>query len=484
MSIQEQSEAISLAAEPNLLDEVVCPHCWHKFPPDAILWRPASGGLSGDPVLGPGAPLCFLPSRFDLIGLALDINDRPCHTMVCPRCHLPVPRDLLFVEPSFVSIVGAPGSGKSYLIAAMTHTLRRRLPQNARLVFTDADAEANLILTENERTLFHNSDSAAPTYLRKTEVAGDETYNSVTIDGQRSLLPRPFLFSIRATPRHAAFDPSDPGLALILYDNAGESFTPGADTDQSPVTRHVTRSRAVIFVFDPTKDAAFRSRLPGDDPQVARLKDIHRQDVMLTEMAIRVRRLLNLSPGQRHSQPLIVLVGKHDIWRSLLGVDIGPAPLYFTDKNDRGVLSRIQCDSVSLAVRDLLLDLCPEIVATAESNWECVRYFPVSATGCSPTMQPDTGLLAVRPGDIKPAWTETALVWLLSRWRPDWIPEWRSQPTDNVVRPTRLRRSGHLLVADLPGGKTLEAPLDYAGCIVRAIRLGCDVWLTEPGGTA
>ena len=107
--------------------------------------------MLGDTVLGPDARTCFLPSRFDPSGVALDAHDRPCHVMVCPRCHLSVPRDMLFVPPNFISVVGAPGSGKSYLIAAMTHTLRRRLPQLARLVFTDADAEANLILADHER---------------------------------------------------------------------------------------------------------------------------------------------------------------------------------------------------------------------------------------------------------------------------------------------------------------------------------------------
>jgi hypothetical protein len=475
-------DSMGLYAEPNLLDEVTCPHCWHRFPPEEILWRSASENLLGDPVLGSDSPLCFLPSRFDPSGFALDANERLCHVMVCPRCHLSVPRDLLFVEPDFISVVGAPGSGKSYLLAAMTHNLRRLLPQNACLVFSDADAEANLVLADNERTLFHNPDSSTPTYLRKTETAGNELYNSVLLDGQSSLLPRPFLFTVRPSPSHAGFKPVDPGLALVLYDNAGESFIPGADTDQSPVTRHVTRSRAILYVFDPTKDASFRSRLSGDDPQIARMKDIHRQDVMLTEIALRIRRLLNLSPGQRHRQPLLLLVGKYDLWRELLGVDIGPTPLYFNQSDNRGVLSGMQFDSASLAVRELLQSLCPEIVATAESNWECVRYVPVGATGCSPTVMADSGLLAVRPEAIKPIWSEAAVAWLLAKWRPDWLPEWRPQPPAGVLRPIQLRKSGNALVAQLPNGKMLETPLDYAGHVIRLPRLGCDIWLTAPDG--
>jgi hypothetical protein len=210
---------------------------------------------------------------------------------------------------------------------------------------------------------------------------------------------------------------------------------------------------------------------------VAKLKDIHRQDVMLTEMAVRIRRLLNLSPGQRHKAPLLILVGKYDIWRGLLGIDIGPAPLYFYDKGNCGLLSEMQLNSASLAIRELLKNLCPEFVATAESNWECVRYIPVSATGSSPALVNENGLLAIRPDAIIPIWTETAMAWLVARLRPDLIPTWRHQPPANAIRPVELKRAGYLLIARLPDGNTLELPLDYSGQLIRLPRFGYDVSL-------
>ena len=38
---------------------------------------------------------------------------------------------------------------------------------------------------------------------------------------------------------------------LVLYDNAGEHFLPGADQATRPVTRHLGRSEAIVFA--PTK---------------------------------------------------------------------------------------------------------------------------------------------------------------------------------------------------------------------------------------
>jgi hypothetical protein len=125
---------------PGLLPKVTCPHCWHAFGPDQLLWVSQHADLVGDPVLGPEAQLRFRPSRFNPGCEALDARDMPCQQLACPRCHLLVPRALTEAEPFFVSIVGAPASGKSHFLAAMTWELRRRLPAEFGLGFTDADA--------------------------------------------------------------------------------------------------------------------------------------------------------------------------------------------------------------------------------------------------------------------------------------------------------------------------------------------------------
>src|SRR5580693_7312311 len=99
---------------------VTCPHCWHRFPPEEIKWIAAHSDLAGDPLLGSDAPQRFLPSRFNVEGLAIDVKGVACQLLACPRCHLTVPRAVLEMEPLFVSVLGAPGSGKSYFLASMT----------------------------------------------------------------------------------------------------------------------------------------------------------------------------------------------------------------------------------------------------------------------------------------------------------------------------------------------------------------------------
>src|SRR5438045_2174112 len=99
-----------------LLKLATCPHCWSSFRPEDVLWISAHQDLLGDPRLGADHPQRFLPTIFDLNGNALDGRGVPSTQLACPRCHLKIPRGLLEMEALFVSIIGAHGSGKSYLL--------------------------------------------------------------------------------------------------------------------------------------------------------------------------------------------------------------------------------------------------------------------------------------------------------------------------------------------------------------------------------
>src|SRR4051812_23771295 len=95
-----------------LLNQVTCPHCWHRFEPEDSLWIASHVELHKDLKLGE-AQQRFLPSRFNSQGYALDAKDMVCRKLACPRCHLEIQRDLLEVESLFLSIVGDQASGKS-----------------------------------------------------------------------------------------------------------------------------------------------------------------------------------------------------------------------------------------------------------------------------------------------------------------------------------------------------------------------------------
>lgn len=305
----------------NMLAKITCPHCWHQFSPDQVLWVSQHGELLGDPVLGPEAPSRFLPSRFNARGEAIDARGLPCQLLACPRCHLVVPRPLVGTEPLIFSIIGSPASGKSHFLATMIWQLRRVLPAKFFISFNDADTVSNRLLNEYEETLFLQDDVNRMVSIRKTELQG-ELYDQIRLGQQVISLPHPFLFTLRSQRGPSGDGAGEAGRlrVLCLYDNAGEHFQPGMDSVSSPGTQHLSRSRVLMFLYDPTQHPRFRElcRQVSRDPQLHGASRTLRQETLLTEASWRVRRYLGLSAEKKHARPLVVVVTKADIWAPLV----------------------------------------------------------------------------------------------------------------------------------------------------------------------
>jgi hypothetical protein len=240
----------------------------------------------------------------------------------------------------------------------------------------------------------------------------------VRINGPTMLYPRPFTFLIHAL-RHSSADGGgqDRARILCLYDNAGEQFLPLQSSDTSPATQHLGVSEALLFLFDPTQDPRFRKacREVSQDPQVQRQIWSHRQDLVLTEAALRIRRHAGLRSGQLYHRRLVVVITKFDIWRPLL-IDF-PLSLGSAFRNDEREGTQLDCgvlNEISRRLRNLLCEHCPEVVAAAENFCESVSYLPVSATGSGPEINEVTGLGGFRPQNIKPMWPELPLLYALS----------------------------------------------------------------------
>ena len=397
---------------PRLGAALVCPHCWHEFTVENTLFVASHRDLAGDPVLGPDAAQRFLPSRFTPAGNAIDSMGSECHDRACPRCHLRIPRALYDAPPLFLSIVGAPASGKSYFLTALVWELRRVLAEGFHLDFADADAETNQWLNAYEEALFLSADPDRPVYLRKTEMQGD-VYDAVGLDGMPVLLPKPCVFVIRPQERHTRVQMGRRDLArnLVLYDNAGEHFQPGMDTSANPGTQHLVRSQAILFLFDPTRDPRFARRCGVRDETGARPQ---RQDVLLTEMIGRIARQRALPAGEKTDTPLVVVVTKFDVWRSLTPVDLSRSPIRESKTLSVSALDLDTVATAALATRRLLQESCPEIVSVAEGFSRQVFYVPVSALGHAPA-RGEEGAFAVRPSDIHPLWVTIPMLYVLAQ---------------------------------------------------------------------
>lgn len=412
------------------MKEVTCPNCWERFPPDRVKYVSTHPDQYGDLRLGDQALRRFLPSHFHPDGRAIDAKGGLCHQTACPRCHLLIPRVLLERPTLFASIFGSPSSGKSYLLAAMTHRLREVLPRNFALNFSDADPEANAILHDYEDTLFDSDGKNEFVSLKKTEEAGD-WYQQVDFGKNQLAFPKPFFFQMMPAEGHPnAADPAAYSRTLCLYDNAGESFQPGADRPDNPVTQHMAKSGCMLFVYDPTQESKFRQLLRGrsSDVQIS-AGNSGRQDVLLAEAARRVKTYRGLAMSAKHDRPLIVLLSKFDAWQQLVGDKRLADPWTPHASRRFSVLRTDTILHISAQLRSLLQTHTPGIVATAESfvDPRKVIYMPVSATGGPPTQTAD-GSLKYTAGSLNPMWVDVPLLFVLSQFVPGLVAAVKHQP--------------------------------------------------------
>jgi hypothetical protein len=337
------------------------------------------------------------------------------------------------MEPLFFSIIGAPSSGKSYFLTALTWLLRRVLPQHFFVDFTDADPAANGVLGSCEESLFLNPEPGRfvplGDLIRKTELEG-ELYDTVAFGEQTISFPRPFMFTMQLKPGHPNYGrSSNLARVLCLYDNAGEHFQPGQDTTASPVTRHLARSRSIFFLFDPMQDHRFREFRRLETRSAAQGR-VGRQEILLNEAAARLRKHGDFPQNSKYERPLIIVLSKFDEWGHLLDGMEGGDPWRSKSRSD-STLCGIELDRIeqrSQRLRQMLLLYCPELVSAAEAFAEEVTYIPVSSLGDEVALDAQTGRAGIRPEQIRPYWVTVPLVYALSRTLPGLIPRIGRKP--------------------------------------------------------
>ncbi len=385
--------------------------------------------LVGDPVAGPAQQLRFLPTRFDMGGAALDPEGARCTRVACPRCRIEFPRAMIELPSTFISVVGAPGCGKSHLLAAMTWGLRRERAR-AGACMVDTEPKLNARLHRDENILFGAPDSNEPVRLAKTEIAGDALlYRTVRIKGKDETLPLPLIFTLHveagANVGHSTrtdamgvkvrgeklddkletVESTSPGASLVvLYDNAGEHFLPGADESAQPVTRHLSQSRAILFVFDPTQDPRFRAATRMPESGGVNI----RQDLVLTETFARVRHHRSRHAADHLDVPLILVLSKADAWSAGAKIDLSVEPYLPNGGLDFAALKKMD-----RALRPLLESACPEFMTAVRAASSRVLIVPCSALGPCAISIAGAGALqgaGVRPSEISPQWASVALL--------------------------------------------------------------------------
>ena len=384
-----------------------CPICWKTFAEGDVLNIAAHHDLVGDSELGPHAKKRFIANRFNELGQALDERGVVSLELACPHCRGRLPSSFLSQNHLIFSLVGAPSSGKSYYLSTLLQMLPVELMRHFACILQDGDPSGNVQLNEMKNRLF-SATTPEDAFISKTDFEG-LMYEQLPRNGKTVALPRPFVYHLRQTRN------PDRRAAIVFYDNAGEHFKPTISLEDSPGALHVAASSALFFLYDPTANREFRRRLRRKrDPQL-RSQATDEQDTILAEMGIRVKKLKAKDTHELVDTPLAIMVGKCDVWKSILP----EGRLVFPENRP---LTEEEMARNSAETRNLLLEYCPTIVANADSISTQVRYFPISSLGHSPKeveTGPLAGKLAPNPRRLKPLLATAPTIWALGLTAPD-----------------------------------------------------------------
>jgi len=399
-------------AEGGASDLLTCPVCWLKFDLGDLMHVAVHDSLRGDPVLGEDVQQRFLATRFNERGQALDAMGLPCTDIACPHCRRILSPGFAEMPHHIISMVGDQSAGKSYYLSVLLKMLPPSLFENFSVVFQDADPLGNAIVNQMKQALF-GAQTPQGARLVKTQLEG-AMYERLPRYGRMVALPKPFIFSVASTAD------TTQRCSVIFYDNAGEHFQPGRDSADSPGAQHVASSSGILFLFDPFNSPEFRRQIADQaDPQMEKTV-LDQHSVILSELKVRIAKLLKKPLVDQIEAPLAVLIGKSDAWIHLLGAPPLRNPV------QPGKLDLDALLENSHRVRRLMMSVCPEIVANAESISRYVLFFAVSSFGHAP--------VKVGPGDyvpdprlLRPYQVEAPMLWMLSRIAPGLVNAGRTE---------------------------------------------------------
>lgn len=440
--------------------DINCPHCWKSFSKENVCYISTHPDLLGDNIAGEFEQKRFVPTIYHSNGLPLDAKGMPCTDMACPHCHLRIPASIVDLSSLYISIAGAPASGKSYFLTSLIHNLRKNLPEN-NFSFYDVDPIINSVLNKYEDTLFMAVDNEKVVSLPKTQQIGSDFSNQIFKNNISFELPKPFIFRLQST--NPAQKKSHYNRNIVFYDNAGEHFQPGADSIANPATIHLAHSDGIIFLFDPIGDANMRKGCDKCDPQLENTK-VSDQTTLFAEMVNRIRRHGNLNSDDTSDIPLIIAVGKYDTWKHKLPKNVQDLKIFAENPEDFTLeLDMNTVKDISFALRELMQETAPALVAQSEAFFNKVFFVPVSSFGC-PACKGEDGSIGIIPAKLNPILVDLPVNLLLAE--KGLMPCAENKTDGTFTNLVCKIIDGHIVFKHPINGRRVCLPPIYAGAIL------------------
>lgn len=356
----------------NTLENITCPCCFESYPiSDLLIHDPDNTTRS------------VLPSRFTTNGYPRTAKGLEASSYVCPHCRFDIPLRFLEHPSIYISMVGAPASGKTHYTVAMYREMLN-LEQEYQVSFSRADISTNDTLRKYYRDLYQTDEDFVQ--LEKTQTNNPLHYHNE--------YPKPYIFEIQ--------DSLHEGVFLNIYDQAGEDWDNPKTSSQK--FGHLKHKDSIIFIFfDPCQNIA-ECVLPPWELVTALKQRCQRENPKVFVLATKLDKWITyFDQSLRRSQKKM----PKDIARLVGHLRGGTETTVSTF--DEVVLS------MSESTRQTLSENGPDyqrFIGAVDDLSNDVTFFPLSSTGCDP-QRSEGGAEMFQRSHLAPCWVRTPLVYAL-----------------------------------------------------------------------
>lgn len=402
------------------LGKVICFNCWERF---HIADCRIVSALEGNTVLeeAPQGVRRLLRRLWVRPISGTAYTDRRARRQ-CPRCEALLPRNVDYMQPQVIGLVGASASGKSHYIASLVQELKRGdvLSQIGCTQFSPLDQEVE----DDYKTKYYD-----PLFVRKETL-------QVTAPAVPIKRNRPLIYEMVFERKSRLPLKLQRRVNLVLFDASGEDL--GDEKKLLEFHRYVLNASALIFMVDPQALTSFTKELlphlrAKEVEEQLQARQGSQQDAF--DVLNRIRRVYQqnngIVAGRRMSLPIVMTLGKSDLLR--FGMEgLGLNKVFWRRPDYSRGFQRDEFNRVDGEVRDILNGFMgPAFVASCTHSFPNLAFSAVSATG----MAPDKNQ---RYRDVKPIRCLDPLLWIL--WRLGYIRPTAAAKETPTTQPTSMTR--------------------------------------------
>ncbi|WP_284638462.1 TRAFAC clade GTPase domain-containing protein [Paenibacillus silviterrae] len=385
---------------------IVCPYCFAKYEPSAVVFRAAHVKEHDDefalqedmrlnewrrkfrlaqPDMEAVIDPELIPEEHRMYSgeVLVGVTDRygvSTRKRLCPKCHNELPITAGQVPSNIISIVGASQVGKSVYMTSLIHTLQTETAAH----FDAACMPLSADISRKFRQQYHEPIFERGSMLQSTNPNEQQ---------------EPFIFQF------VFKDEAKAPLLLVFFDVAGEGMV---ERDYLDIyAAHIQNSSGILFLVDPLQVRTIRDKIRlnlGEEGEFAARYDEPREVVIsLYENFISHQR------SGKTDIPTAIVLTKSDMLLHLQEEDgdyIQPNSNVFRDVRHRGALDRTEFENINGEIGRFIEKVDRPFKDAVDVYFRNTAYFAVSALGSNPVNRQVQGV-------ISPIRVDEPFLWLL-----------------------------------------------------------------------